>query len=42
MSFPPPLEGPITVRVVVIGEIYRDGRRTGEEVGAYIDVTLQR
>jgi len=31
----------MTVRVVVTGEIYRDGRRTGEEVGAYIDVTLQ-
>jgi len=32
----------VTVRIVVTGEIYRDGQRTGEEVGAYIDVTLQR
>jgi hypothetical protein len=32
----------VTVRVVVIGEIYRDGRRTGEAVGAYTDVTIRR
>lgn len=38
----PDTRGPVTVRIVVIGEIYRDGRRTGEEVGAYIDVILQR
>ena len=30
-----------TVRIVVTGEIYWDGQRTGEEVGAYTDVTLQ-
>ncbi len=31
----------VTLRIVVIGEIYREGRRTGEEVGAYLDVTLR-
>jgi len=31
----------VTVRVVVVGEVYRDGQRTGEKVGAYTDVTLQ-
>ena len=36
----PDTRRPVTVRIVVIGEIYRDGQRTGEEVGAYIDVTL--
>lgn len=40
-SFTPDTRRPVTVRIVVIGEIYRDGRRTGEKVGAYIDVTLQ-
>lgn len=38
----PDTDGAVAVRVVVTGEIYRDGRRTGEEVGAYIDVILQR
>lgn len=38
----PDIRKAVTVRIVVTGEIYRDGRRTGEEVGAYIDVTLQR
>lgn len=39
-SLPDP-HRPVTVRIVVIGEIYRNGRRTGEKVGAYIDVTLK-
>jgi hypothetical protein len=37
----PDTRRPVTVRIVVTGEIYRDGQRTGEEVGAYMDVTLQ-
>ena len=36
----PDARAPVTVRIVVTGEVYRDGQRTGEEVGAYIDVTL--
>ena len=31
---------PVSVRVLVIGEIYNDGNPTGEQVGAYLDVSL--
>ncbi len=37
---PPDIQPPVTVRVVVIGRIYRDGKPTDEEVGTYLDVTL--
>jgi len=30
------------VRVVVTGEVYRDDQRTGEQVGAYLDVSLKK
>lgn len=29
------------VRVVVQGEVYQNGKSTGEKAGAYVDVTLQ-
>jgi len=37
---PPDVQPPVTIRVVVVGRIYRDGKPTDEEVGTYLDVTL--
>jgi|GEM_PF-4569101 len=37
---PPDVQPPVTIRVVVVGKIYRDGKPTDEEVGTYLDVTL--
>jgi hypothetical protein len=31
---------PVSVRILVVGEIFTGGRPTGEQVGAYIDVSL--
>ena len=31
---------PINLRVVITGNIFRDGKQTDTKVGAYIDVTL--
>lgn len=31
---------PIVIRVVVIGEVLRNGEPSGEQVGAYVDVTM--
>jgi hypothetical protein len=33
--------GAVTVRVVVIGKVYRDGSPTDEKMGTYIDVKLK-
>ena len=32
---------PVTLRIVVVGKVYKNGVPAGEEVGNYIDVTLQ-
>lgn len=32
----------VTVRVVVIGNIYKDGKATDQKTAAYVDVTLHR
>lgn len=40
-SLPPDVQPPVTIRVIVVGRIYRDGRPTDREVGTYLDVTLQ-
>jgi len=31
---------PITIRVTVMGKVYRDGKPTDEDVGGWVDVTL--
>jgi hypothetical protein len=32
---------PVDIRVIVIGSVVRDGTPTSEQVGAYVDLTLQ-
>ena len=36
----PDIHESITLRIILIGKIYRDGEITNEESGAYIDVVL--
>lgn len=36
----PMQDEPIVIRVVVIGEVLRDGEPSGEQTGAYVDVTI--
>jgi hypothetical protein len=33
-------DGPIQLRIFIVGNTYRDGAPTQEKVGAYVDVTL--
>jgi hypothetical protein len=33
---------PITIRVTVMGKVYRDGKITDEDVGGWVDVTLPK
>ena len=41
VAFDYPAENlPIEVRIVVVGEVLRDGELTGEKVGAYLDVVV--
>jgi hypothetical protein len=36
------VDGPIRLRIIVVGHTYRDGAPTQEKVGAYVDVTLTK
>lgn len=37
---PPGIQPPVTIRIVVVGRIYKDGQPTDQEVGTYLDITL--
>ena len=39
--FLPDIHKPVILRVILIGNIYRDGEISDEETGAYIDVVLK-